>query len=82
MPKPGGHKEAVNAQVETQGQVHHSGPDRLGWGRLGTLGAAEGPLPETRSSWEVLKVSSPNSTPTPPQGPRGCTARGRRDVGS
>lgn len=77
MPRPGGHKEAVNAQVEARGQVHHSSPDRLGSGGLGTLGAAEGPLPETRSSWEVLEVFSPNSTPTPPQGPRGCTARGR-----
>ena len=82
MPKPGGHKEAMNAQVETQGKVHHSGPDRLEGGGLGTLGAAEEPLPETRSSWEALEVSSPNSTPTPPQGPRGCTEWGRRDVGS
>lgn len=82
MPRPGGHKEAMNAQVETQGKVHHSGPDRLDRGGLGALGAAEEPLPETRSSWEVLEVSFPNSTPTPPQGPRGCTEQGRRDVGS
>lgn len=48
-----------------------------GWGRGSWhTGAAEGPLLETRSSWEVLEVFSPNSTPTPPQGPRGCTARG------
>lgn len=64
------------------GQVPPQGTCQAGGGGLGTLGAAEGALPKTRPSWEALEASSPSSTPTPPQCPRGCTERDRRDVGS
>lgn len=63
------------------GQVPLQGTCQAGGGGLGTLGAAEGPLPKTRPPGRPSRRPSP-ALRQPHPSVRGCPERDRRDVGS